>query len=40
MRGYKPNFGGVLRHEFVGVVEKSDEPSLIGNRVVGESGKT
>ncbi|MEG0876046.1 MAG: alcohol dehydrogenase catalytic domain-containing protein [Oscillospiraceae bacterium] len=36
MRGYKPDFTGVLGHEFVGVVEKSNEPSLIGKRVVGE----
>ena len=36
MRGYKPNFAGILGHEFVGVVERSDEPSLIGKRVVGE----
>lgn len=36
MKGYKPDFSGVLGHEFVGVVEKSSEPSLIGKRVVGE----
>jgi threonine dehydrogenase-like Zn-dependent dehydrogenase len=27
---------GVLGHEFVGVVEKSDDPNLVGKRVVGE----
>ena len=36
MRGYRPDFRGVLGHEFVGVVEESDEPELIGKRVVGE----
>jgi threonine dehydrogenase-like Zn-dependent dehydrogenase len=35
MRGYM-GFSGVLGHEFVGVVEESDDPSLIGERVVGE----
>lgn len=36
IRGYRPNFRGVLGHEFVGVVEESDDPALIGKRVVGE----
>lgn len=36
MRGYRPDFRGVLGHEFVGVVEDSDDPALIGKRVVGE----
>ena len=36
MRGYRPNFRGVLGHEFVGIVEQSDDTSLIGKRVVGE----
>lgn len=36
LRGYKPGFTGVLGHEFVGVVEQSDNPALIGKRVVGE----
>lgn len=36
MKGYKPDFCGVLGHEFVGTVEKSDDGSLIGRRVVGE----
>ncbi len=35
MRGYM-NFTGVLGHEFVGVVEQSDDPALVGQRVVGE----
>lgn len=34
--GYRPNFRGVLGHEFVGIVEASDDESLIGKRVVGE----
>ena len=36
LKGYKPDFVGVMGHEFVGVVEDSDDPSLIGKRVVGE----
>ena len=36
IRGYRPDFRGVLGHEFVGVVEWSDYESLIGKRVVGE----
>ena len=35
MRGYM-NFQGVLGHEFVGIVEQSDDSALIGKRVVGE----
>lgn len=35
MRGYMA-FRGILGHEFVGIVEASDTPHLIGNRVVGE----
>ncbi|MEW5768172.1 MAG: alcohol dehydrogenase catalytic domain-containing protein [bacterium] len=34
-RGYM-DFRGVLGHEFVGVVEESEDKSLIGKRVVGE----
>ncbi|MBS7248133.1 MAG: alcohol dehydrogenase catalytic domain-containing protein [Candidatus Jordarchaeales archaeon] len=34
-RGYM-SFRGVLGHEFVGVVEEADDPSLIGKRVVSE----
>ena len=36
IRGYRPDFRGVLGHEFVGIVEDSDDKSLIGKRVVGE----
>ena len=36
IRGYRPDFRGVLGHEFVGIVEDSDDRSLIGKRVVGE----
>ena len=36
IRGYRPDFRGILGHEFVGVVEASDEEWLIGKRVVGE----
>jgi len=35
IKGYR-SFNGILGHEFVGVVEQSDEPVLIGSRVVGE----
>lgn len=34
-RGYM-GFKGILGHEFVGVVEKTDNPELLGKRVVGE----
>lgn len=34
--GYRPDFTGVMGHEFVGVVEQSGNPDLIGKRVVGE----
>ncbi|MBI4962907.1 MAG: alcohol dehydrogenase catalytic domain-containing protein [Desulfomonile tiedjei] len=34
-RGYM-NYQGVLGHEFVGMVEKSSDPKLLGSRVVGE----
>jgi len=34
-RGYM-GFRGVLGHEFVGVVERCDDPTLVGERVVGE----
>lgn len=36
MKGYKPDFTGVLGHEFVGVVTESDDVTLVGKRVVGE----
>ena len=36
LKGYRPDFKGVMGHEFVGVVEESDDKSLIGKRVVGE----
>lgn len=36
MKGYRPDFRGVLGHEFVGIVEDSDDQTLIGKRVVGE----
>lgn len=34
-RGYM-GFSGVLGHEFVGVVERSEDAALLGKRVVGE----
>lgn len=36
MKGYKPDFKGVLGHEFVGIVEESKDSSLIGKRVVAD----
>ena len=36
LKGYRPDFKGVLGHEFVGRVIKSEDPDLIGKRVVGE----
>ncbi len=35
VKGYM-EFEGVLGHEFVGVVEESETPGLVGKRVVGE----
>lgn len=36
LKGYRPDFKGVMGHEFVGVVEASKDPVWIGKRVVGE----
>lgn len=36
LRGYRPDFQGVMGHEFTGVVEQSSDPRWIGKRVVGE----
>lgn len=36
LRGYRPDFKGVMGHEFTGIVESSDKPQWIGKRVVGE----
>jgi len=36
LKGYRPDFKGVMGHEFVGMVEDSLNKSLIGKRVVGE----
>jgi len=36
LKGYRPDFRGIMGHEFVAVVEESDRPGLIGKRVVGE----
>ncbi len=36
LKGYRPDFKGVMGHEFVGIVEASDDPRWIGRRVVGE----
>lgn len=36
LRGYRPDFNGILGHEFVGIVEESDNKSLIGKRVTAD----
>ncbi len=36
LKGYRPDFRGVMGHEFVGTVEESDRVELIGKTVVGE----
>lgn len=36
MGGYRPDFKGIMGHEFTGIVEASDDPKWIGRRVVGE----
>ena len=36
LKGYRPDFKGVMGHEFVGVVEQSPDPALIGKTVAGE----
>ncbi|MCL2324859.1 MAG: alcohol dehydrogenase catalytic domain-containing protein [Actinomycetia bacterium] len=36
LRGYRPDFCGVMGHEFVGIVEESSDAALVGARVVGE----
>jgi threonine dehydrogenase-like Zn-dependent dehydrogenase len=36
LRGYRPDFSGVMGHEFVGVVCAGDNTSLMGKRVVSE----
>ena len=38
LKGYRPDFRGVMGPEFVGVVEESPDPSLVGKVVVGERG--
>jgi threonine dehydrogenase-like Zn-dependent dehydrogenase len=36
LRGYRPDFTGIIGHEFVGIVRAGDTPALFGQRVVGE----
>ena len=36
LKGYRPDFRGIMGHEFTGVVEQSSDPAWIGKRVVGE----
>ena len=36
LKGYRPDFKGVMGHEFAGIVEQSSDPAWIGKRVVGE----
>ena len=35
-KGYRPDFRGIMGHEFVGEVVESPDESLVGKRVVGE----
>ena len=39
LKGYRPDFRGVMGHEFVGKVVESSEAELIGKTVVGELNK-
>ena len=36
LKGYRPDFRGIMGHEFVGEVVESQVPDLIGKIVVGE----
>ncbi|MBO4337520.1 MAG: alcohol dehydrogenase catalytic domain-containing protein [Lachnospiraceae bacterium] len=39
LKGYRPDFRGIMGHEFAGTVVESPDPSLIGKLVVGELNK-
>ncbi len=39
-KGYRPDFRGIMGHEFVGEVVESSDVSLVGKRVVGELNAT
>ena len=39
-KGYRPDFRGVMGHEFVGEVVESSDETLVGKRVVGELNAT
>ena len=39
LKGYRPDFRGILGHEFTGEVMESPDPSHIGKTVVGELNK-
>lgn len=36
LKGYRPDFHGIMGHEFVGIVEASSDAGLVGKKVVGE----
>lgn len=36
LKGYRPDFKGVMGHEFVGIVVSSNDPAWVSKRVVGE----
>lgn len=36
LKGYRPQFHGVMGHEFAGIIDKTDRPELLGKTVVGE----
>ena len=39
-KGYRPDFKGVMGHEFIGEVVESQDASLVGKRVAGELNAT
>lgn len=39
LKGYRPDFRGIMGHEFTGIVVESPDPALIGKTVVGELNK-
>ena len=36
LRGYVPGFNGILGHEFIGIVEEAEDPSITGKRCTAE----
>ncbi len=40
LKGYRPDFKGIMGHEFIGIVTESSQKELIGKRVAGEINGT